>query len=209
MKKIVLFFLMGLLVLTACKKSPVLQDEELMELITFMSGSFSSQEQSALDTNYYDIRLEMIPIWPENAEAEWLYVEQSVAWSLDKPYRQRVYRLIRLDNSSFESAVYTLDSPQRFAGAWRDDNPLSGLTPDSLVKREGCTILLKHQGDVFIGSTVEKQCQSSLRGASYATSEVRVEADVLTSWDRGFDADDTHVWGAERGPYVFKKIPRR
>jgi hypothetical protein len=56
-----------------------------------MTGSFSSQEQAAADTSRYDIRLEMAPIWTDHPNGKWFYVEQAVAWSLEKPYRQRVY----------------------------------------------------------------------------------------------------------------------
>ena len=35
----------------------------------------------------------MAQIWPDSQGAIWLYVEQAVATSLDKPYRQRVYKL--------------------------------------------------------------------------------------------------------------------
>jgi len=41
-------------------------------LLTWMSGSFSSAEQAEADTNYYDIRLEMVQIWKErNDEHVW------------------------------------------------------------------------------------------------------------------------------------------
>ena len=41
--------------------------------------------------------------------------------------------------------------------------------------------------------------ESTLRGASSATSEVEVHPDRVVSWDRGFDAERKHVWGAEKG----------
>jgi len=67
-------------------------------------------------------------------------------------------------------------------------------------------ILRKTADGVFEGSTVGKGCASELRGASYATSEVRITPEQLLSWDRGFDAQGKQVWGATKGGYVFKKI---
>jgi len=55
----------------------------------------------------------------------------------------------------------------------------------------------------YTGSTVGKLCESNLRGAAYATSEVTVKSDRIISWDRGFDNEDNQVWGAEKGGYVF------
>ena len=185
-------------------------DPELARLVAWMTGSFSSQAQADADSSYFDIRLEMAPIWTDRSDGYWLYVEQAAAGYLDRPYRQRVYHVHRLDDTTLASDVYTFEEPLRFAGAWKQDQPLAALTPDSLTERDGCTILLHSQGDTaFVGSTVDKNCSSNLRGASYATSEVRVTPDLLYSWDRGFDSDHNQVWGAETGGYRFDKIIRQ
>ncbi len=204
-KTSLLFFLAAVFFI-ACISNKNKNMEDLERLKSWMTGSFSSEEQSELDTNFYNIHLEMVQIWKERKDAIWLYVEQAASWSLDKPYRQRVYRIKANEDGSFESAVFTFNNPLRFAGAYKLENPMTELTPDSLDERDGCAIILKSKGDFFEGSTVEKNCSSELRGAVYATSEVRIEESVLTSWDRGFDANDVQVWGAVTGPYIFKKI---
>jgi CpeT protein len=191
-----------------CKNNFSDQDAELEKLKSWMTGSFSSQEQSVADTNYFDIRLEMIQIWENRKDGVWLYVEQAVAWSLDKPYRQRVYHLTKNVDGSFSSGVYSFDNPLRFAGVWKENQPLVELTLDSLIERTGCSIILELKEGIFEGSTVEKRCTSQLRGASYATSEVRIEEEYLTSWDRGFDKNGNQVWGAVSGPYIFKKLKK-
>lgn len=181
--------------------------ESLDRLVTFLIGSYSSEEQAKADTDYYDIRLRMVCIWKQRTDGHWLYVEQALASKQDHPYRQRVYRLARLTDSTFESAVYTLPDPTRFAGHWKNENPLSLLTLDSLTKRDGCSIILMQEGeDFFEGSTLGTGCPSELRGAAYATSEVKLWKDKLVSWDRGFDKEGKQVWGAEKGGYVFKKL---
>ena len=134
-----------------------------------MTGSFNSQEQSEADTIFFNIYLNMKPIWTDREDAVWLYVEQAAAWALDKPYRQRVYRLKQLEDGRFESAVFTFMKPLRFAGDWQKDSPLSTLTPDSLTERSGCALILSYENETFAGSTNEKDCFSELRGASYAT----------------------------------------
>ncbi len=64
----------------------------------------------------------------------------------------------------------------------------------------------KNAQGCYAGSTNEKDCESSMRGASYATSEVTVCADNVMSWDRGWDAKDEHVWGADKAGYVFDRL---
>lgn len=178
----------------------------LRTLASWMCGSFSSAAQAQQDSGYLDIRLRMCRIWPEHGDGYWLYVEQATAWSQDTPYRQRVYRLTYVGGDIFQSQVFELPEPHRFAGAWRDRSLLAGLSPDSLHAREGCAIILRKRGDSFVGSTLGRLCESSLRGATFATSEVEVEETVLKSWDRGFSSDGAQVWGATEGPYVFDKI---
>jgi hypothetical protein len=190
----------------SCASNHQHSDEELLQLAAWMSGSFSSQAQSEADTNFYDIRLEMAPIWEGDADTLWLYVEQAVADYLDKPYRQRVYRLCRVGKNSFESAVFSLEDPLRFAGAWKEAEPLSQLSADSLLERSGCALILYLEGGSYEGITNERDCSSTLRGASYATSEVVVTREELTSLDQGFDQDGEQVWGSEFGPYIFKKL---
>ena len=70
------------------------QSTELKSLAQWMEGSYSTQNQHLKDTaNYFDIRLQIIPIWKDKKDGYWFYVEQAVADYIDKPYRQRVYHL--------------------------------------------------------------------------------------------------------------------
>jgi hypothetical protein len=179
-------------------------DEDLDLLCAWMTGSFDSGAQAAADSSYFDIELEMVPVWTDRTDARWFYVEQAVATAKDRPYRQRVYRVVRLDADTFESAVFSLPDPGRFVGAWRENAPLAAIGPEDLEVREGCAVELRRNADGrFTGSTRDRQCTSSLRGAAYATSEVVITDGRLESWDRGFDADGEQVWGAVTGPYVF------
>ena len=176
----------------------------------FMTGTFSSAAQAEADPdNYFDIRLVMLPIWPERTDGPWLYVEQASSRALERPYRQRVYRL-SAGARFLRSDVYELPGdPLRHAGAWSSAGGLlTGLAPQDLIEREGCSILLERDGEGrFVGSTGEASCPSGLRGASYATSEVVVEKTRLTSLDRGYDDAGNQVWGSQAGPYEFLRQP--
>lgn len=200
-----LIILSLIIMLGACGKNQLSTQQQITQLTNWMTGHFDSGAQAKADTNFYNIHLNMVPIWNERTDATYLYVEQAAAWALDKPYRQRVYRIAPLPGGKIESAVWSLNNPLRFAGAYKTPRVFNKLTPDSLQEREGCAIILEFKDGVYSGSTVDRKCQSSLRGASYATSEVRIEAGRLTSWDRGWDAEGHQVWGAEIGPYIFVK----
>lgn len=183
------------------------QKKDLRRLAEWMCGSYDSAEQSAADPeNFKDIRLRMTRIWPERTDGYWLYVEQALAAKQEQPYRQRVYHLTLEPNGSLASRVFEMENPLQFAGAWKKDAPLASLSPEKLKERPGCAIFLKVQPDgAFAGSTRGHECLSEHKGAQWATSDVRITPDTLTSWDRGYDKDGKQVWGAEKGGYVFKK----
>lgn len=179
---------------------------DVEELVEYMVGSFSSKEQAEKDSSYFNIELEMVQIWKDRTDGPWIYIEQAVAETKDKPYRQRVYQLRKRNDGKIESLVYTIPDPLRLAGDYKNEFPLLRLTPDSLILKEGCEVVL-YRTDYghFEGGTIDKNCPSDLRGASYATSEVMIDKDKMISWDRGFDENGKQVWGAAEGGYIFKK----
>ncbi|MEL6865228.1 MAG: chromophore lyase CpcT/CpeT [Bacteroidota bacterium] len=181
-------------------------DKELLELYQMMSGTFSSAEQAQQDSLFYDINLVMYPIWEQDATSKWLYVEQAVSQALKKPYRQRVYQLVRRADGVIESRVFELPQPKRFIHAWDQPKVFDSLQPDSLILRTGCAVLLQKEGkQCFSGATKDKDCKSVLRGASYATSKVNICPNQISSWDQGWDGEDQQVWGATTEGYVFRR----
>ncbi|MCB1052977.1 MAG: chromophore lyase CpcT/CpeT [Acidobacteria bacterium] len=182
-------------------------DPELETFVAWLSGTFSSTEQAKADPDFYDIHLVMAPIWTDRTDGYWFYVEQAVATSLEKPYRQRVYHVSRLENGQIESAVYTLKDPQTYVGAGQEPQRFDALSPNDLEVREGCAVIMHREPDgSFKGGTQENHCASNLRGASYATSEITLSENLLISWDRGFADNGEQVWGAQKGGYHFKRL---
>jgi CpeT protein len=201
-----LLVLLMLLSFFQTKAQNKIKESDLRNLYNLMIGSFSSENQSKEDSSYFDIRLKMVPMWSES-EYYWLYVEQAMATNENKPYRQRVYRISKFNDTTIESRVYTIKNGEQYFGEWKLENPLAGLTIDSLEERKGCSIFLnKINKNEFSGSTNKSDCESALKGASYATSFVNIYTDMIISWDRGFDKDDNQVWGAENGGYIFVKL---
>lgn len=204
--KIGLIVVTGLVLLAPLVRAVEDETQDLDSLASWMVGTFSSAAQAAEDPGCFAISLHVAPIWTERADGRWLYVEQAVNEEQHRPYRQRIYRLVELVPGLFEIQVFTLPDPSAVIGAWISDETLSDLAPDDLEKRDGCSILLRRSGDSFIGSTLASLCTSTLRGASYATSEVIVTPDGIVSWDRGFADNGSQVWGAVTGGYVFDRI---
>ena len=193
-------------ILFACDASKQSTQGETDVLVQLMTGTFSSTKQAKKDTAFYDISLQMYPIWSNKKEENWLYVEQALSSAPNRPYRQRIYKVQRLSKDLYESQVYTLPNPKRFIGKWQSPDYFNRITPDSLTLQSGCSVYLRKVAkDYYRGATKEGTCESTLRGAAFATSEVEIFANKIVSWDRGFDKENNQIWGAEKGGYIFDK----
>ncbi len=185
--------------------------DDLRRLGECLAGHYSSAAQAALDKGYEDIRLHVVPIWPEEQRRGqyYFYAEQALAAAPAAPFWQRVYRLRPTNDGHFESASFLLAAPRRFAGAWQrpaQHPALRALRPDSLHHTEGCVLYLSKTGPAcFAGTTDGYHCPSTHNGAAYATSEVQLMPTELRLWNRGFDTFGQQKWGAKKGAYVFVK----
>jgi hypothetical protein len=198
-----------LLALAACAhqpSAPTPSADPLAHAASLMTGHFDSSEQARTTPGYLDITLSMQPLWPgRDPGVHWLYVEQATAEAPDKPYRQRVYRLSMNDAGDVVSEVFLLAEPDRYIRGW-ETGALAALTEDKLERRPGCEVYLQPVAGGFRGATRGQACESTLRGARWASAEVELDAMGMSSWDRGFDGEGKQVWGAMSGPYRFRRL---
>ena len=186
-------------------------DKRRMDNFTYlfqcMQGDFSSEEQSKNDTDYFDIRLRMVPVWQKSNSLFYLYVEQAMSTSLDKPYRQRFYKVEKVDETHFVSHIYMINNPARFVGKKSDDAIFNNITPDSLQLKDGCEVYLSFNDitKTFEGATKDNTCPSERSGAKFATAKVNLSDTEMRSWDQGWNAEGKQVWGATKGGYIFVK----
>ena len=178
----------------------------LDRLAACLTGTFSTSDQARGDNNFHDVTLHVIPIWSDHPGGPWLYNEQALTEVPDHPYRQRIFRLVARADGAFEIHLFDLPDAIAVTGAWKDPALLAKVTPASLVPSDGCVLILRVQPDgSFKGGTEGKACLSTLRGATYATTEITVTGSQTVTWERGYNASDTQVWGSTRGGFVFKK----
>lgn len=193
------------LLLSACAPKKTIKVDDFKELVSIMQGSYNSEKQSIQDPEYFNISLRMAPIWKDRGS--FLYVEQALNDKQDKPYRVRIYRVTRKNNTEFVSEIYTIKNETAWIGKWKTPKEFDVLTMKDIELKPGCEVVLKKVSPgIYEGKTGDKTCASELRGASYASSIVKVTPTQIISWDQGFDSEGKQVWGAEKGGYVFDKI---
>ena len=202
-----LLFVLGVTLCIGATSFQLYPDKPFELLKKYMSGSFSSELQSRHDSDYFDIRLRMEPIWKASDAEFYLYVEQAMSTALDKPYRQRIYKVVKESEDRFTSYIYTMNAPQRFTGKKGSDAVFSMITPDSLKVLEGCEVRLSFNSKMnqFEGATADRTCPSTRSGATHTTSKVVITANGMNSWDQGWNDSGAQVWGATKGGYEFLK----
>jgi hypothetical protein len=202
-----LLFVLGVTLCIGATSFQLRPDKPFELLKKYMSGSFSSELQSRQDSDYFDIRLRMEPIWSASDTEFYLYVEQAMSTALDKPYRQRIYKVVKESEDRFTSYIYTINAPQRFTGKNGSDEIFTMITPDSLKVLEGCEVRLSFNSKMnqFEGATADRTCPSTRSGATHTTSKVVITANGMNSWDQGWNDSGAQVWGATKGGYEFLK----
>jgi|GEM_PF-355717 len=190
---------------TVSKKPSPKSDFE--QLCHWMKGTFYDVVPASENTGQDTMNLKMYPIWEDKEEeVYWMYVEQALSSKKEKPNHQYIYRIEQKDSTTFVSSTYTLAEPEKYIGSWTKPKLYDDLSMDAILIQEGCEVILKKEGNMYIGETSEGTCLSTMRGATYTTSEITVTKDGIISWDRGFNKEGKQVWGAEKGGYIFDKV---
>jgi hypothetical protein len=174
------------------------------QLAQWLEGRFDSSAQATRDRRYFDVTLAVCSVSAPSVGATALYVEQAMRGRA--PYRQRLYVISAgADGARIaESRVFEFVDPASVTGLC-DREGTATIEPEAVIERAGCTVTLVLEGDRFVGSTSGHECLSTLMGASYATTQITLDAQRLESWDRGFDSAGRQVWGATAGPYQFER----
>lgn len=199
----------------ACKKQApketarvvnIEKDIELEQLVAMMTGSYSSEQQAKLDTNFREHMLHIYPIWPDK-EGKWMYAEFADTENQEEPYKQHIYKISRDKDSILKKNIFTIPNANIWVCKWQNPKFFDRLLPESITLKEGCThIFHKTEEASFKGKTNEKNCPSSLKGAAYTISEIEISEKKIISWERGFNDQDSLVWGSKQIGYEFDKL---
>lgn len=203
MKQFLRFFILPLLLLSCNSKG--MEDPELNDLVTFISGKFSNEEQAKNDVGYAHLNLINARIWKDRP-GYWVYSEVFDAKQEAYIYSQRIVHYKRLDSLNFISTSYVIDNAKDFKGGWNEPEIFDKLSMDSLEERSGCAVYYKKKtSTIFSGKTNKGSCTSNIKGVDHITSALVVSKDKISIWTRGYDQKGKQAWGKINGPYKYKK----
>lgn len=179
---------------------------DLATLARWMAADFSNQQQAFDNPPFFaHVRVCMRPLPTELLNGISLYLEQAYDFSLDRPYRVRILKLVPAAGH-IEIENYAIEEQEKFYGASRDPQRLQGLQTEQIKKLPGCTFITKWTGNNFKGEVeLGKGCMVTRNDkTTYLDSYFEIDQHKLISHDRGRDPEtDEHVWGAIAGPFEF------
>lgn len=172
-----------------------------------MTGNFNSHDQNQNDKDFFDIRVRMVPIWKSSDNVFYMYVEQAMAATLNKPFNQQVYKAVRVDDSHTTIFVYSIPDAERFVGKQEGDYMFESFDQEVIVEKVGCELMLEFNKEQssFSGGTKEKSCVSETAGIAWTSSDMIIKEDMMEIWNRSWDANGKQAKGPTKGAYIFKK----
>ena len=185
-------------------------------LAQYLAGEFENQEQAMTDPVWFvHLRLWHRPVPLFQADSLTLFAEQANVLTLDRPYRQRLMRLMAnpAQPSAIQVQYYSFHRPEQFVGAGRDPQRLQDICLDQIEILSGCRL------DVTLTNTLEqslrfraesspaRRCCFRYQGQlRYVSLGFEVSSQEFLSYDKGIDPDTGQaLWGAMMGAYRYLK----
>jgi hypothetical protein len=116
---------------------------------------------------------------------------------------------LRAEDGSLRIHNHALQDEQRFWGAVEDpEQAMSSIQAADLLLLEGCTYVVREQGDGFTGE-VEPGCRCLVERkgtTAYLVSSFELDGQSMRTIDRGHDpATHDQLWGSLAGPFEFQR----
>ncbi|QLE54849.1 chromophore lyase CpcT/CpeT [Nostoc sp. TCL26-01] len=188
----------------------------LITLGNYLAGEFDNREQAMSEPVWFvHLRLWQRPVDLFTDDSFTLFAEQANIVNLDRPYRQRILRLMPHPDSEklLRVQYYMIKDPSVVIGAGRNPSLLKTLTLDHLELLPGCILIVNQHAITpnnyqFIATPPPDVCCTFTYLGN--TVQVALGFDVteveLKTYDKGIDQETGKAtWGAITGPYHYTK----
>ncbi len=184
-------------------------EQQAEEIAAFLSGKMDTSAQAIANPKAPNVQMTTCRIGllsPADSESIFLYQEQAMSTSLDKPYRQRFLQISPSPLSqSVRSRSFKPANPTRWVGLCNVTPSLERTVNLSDLGIPVCNVFLKQVGTSYRGNTPIDGCPANVRGAVRITNHIELTPNRMNIWDRGFDAQGKQVWGAKNESYQFRR----
>ena len=185
--------------------SAIFKSENTALLKQWLAGIHRSTND-VIQGREVNIGLQVLPIWQDRLDGEWLYIESRIIGSPNKPFRQRILQLVATPNGLIRLYSYSIPRASDFAGAYYFPQVLTSLTQSQLSISNNCELLIELKvTSTFVGATDADSCLTNtgtpLMTTFFAVSEVNI-----SFLDGSYDKFGNLVPGRLEMPVTFLKL---
>jgi hypothetical protein len=185
--------------------SAVFKSENTALLREWLGGIHQSTND-IIQGRRVNIGLQILPIWQDRIDGEWLYIESRIVDSPNKPFRQRILQLVATPNGLIRLYSYTIPRASDFAGAYYFPQVLASLTQSQLSISNNCELLIELKvTSTFVGETDADSCLSR-KGRALLTTFFAVSEVNISFLDGGYDKFGNLLPGRLEEPVTFLKL---
>lgn len=161
----------------------VFKSDNTQLLKQWLAGVHYSTNNTIQDKRVH-IALEVLPIWQDRDDGEWLYFEGHITDSKKKPFHQRIIHLVKTLNNQIRLYNYSIPRASDFAGAYYAPDILSSLTLSQLTINNNCEFLIKlgYEG-IFTGEAGSNGCDSGYSGLLFMSTSFTVSQSGISFLD--------------------------
>ncbi|MGH1393755.1 MAG: chromophore lyase CpcT/CpeT [Trichormus sp.] len=188
---------------------------DLTILGDYLAGEFDNREQALAEPVWFvHLRLWQRPVPLFADDSITLFAEQANMINLDRPYRQRILRLMPSEfERSLQVQYYMIKNPSAFIGGGSHPNLLQTLTPEQLELLPGCILKVTQQEVApneykFVATPEPDTCCTFTYQGNTIQVALGFESTPtgLNTYDKGIDQlTGKATWGAIVGPYRYTK----
>lgn len=186
--------------------SAVFKSENTALLKQWLVGEHRSTNE-VIHGRKVNIDLQILPIWQDRVDGEWLYIESRIVNSPNKPFLQRIMQLVATPNGLIRLYSYSIPRASDFAGAYSTPQLLTSLTLSQLSSSNNCELLvdLKVTG-TFVGTTDTESCHGNRSSSPLMSTFFAVSAVNISFLDGGYNELGVVVPGRLDIPVTFLKF---
>lgn len=176
------------------------------EVVSHLVGIMDTSAQSKLNPQRVNVQMTTCKVQlNDDLNSIYLYQEQALGNKLNQPYRQRILKIIPLENNVVESKAYKLTNEQEFIN-FCNQSESSKILQKTDLSESICSVFLRPVVSIYIGETPSEGCVANVRGAVKITNKIILHSQGMDTFDQGFDAEGKQVWGAVNDSYQYRWV---
>ncbi len=142
--------------LVGCANQTKLRQAELVQILQWLPGQYSSDA----------VAIAITPVYAPRLSRHVFYVQEMAPSDPRQITLQRLWSLDVTEDDQIMHTVWALAEPARWRNAHLTPDLFKGLQPQDMQRVPGCELLWKKEGERFTASVLSPRCQAAVKELS-------------------------------------------